>query len=1382
MDGVEAARQIQERFGIPVLYLTAYSDITILERAKSVGPAGYLLKPFESRDLLVAIETALYKHELEKKLKESERWLATTLSSIGDAVIAADAEGRIKFLNPVAEALTGWPQAEALGKNLSQVFGIINEETRQPAADPVARAMREGTVVGLANHTLLVARGGQEIPIADSAAPIRDDGGNIIGVVLIFRDVTERRRAEKALQASEATLTSIFRAAPTGMGVVSERVLLQVNDRLCEMTGYSREELVGKSARVLYPSDEDYEYVGREKYAQIRAWGIGSVETRWQRKDGTVIDVLLSSSPFNLDDLSRGVTFTALDITERKRTQEALLASEERYRRITQAVTDYIYTVRVEDGRPVETTHGAGCVAVTGYASEEFAADAYLWIRMVVDKDRAAIQEQARRVLAGEDVPPVEHQIIRKDGVVRWVRNTVVSHRDAEGKLFAYDGLIQDVTERKQAEEALRESEERFRRRSAELQALYNISLRLNTQLETPGLLHLIVEQAAALLGVDTGCLYTYDPQRDELTMSVGVGRMSEFVGRTLKPGDDRRLMWGEHPRAGRAAPREKDESFDLTLTMPLLGAAGVLGILDLGGGEQGRAFDDHDVWLTELFAAQAAVALENARLYAETQRYTQSLTHLNRISQAIISTLDEGAVWQLLINGARALLDAQATSVLLHDPAGDELVFAAVSAPGDDVLLGARMPSAAGIAGAAFREKRSILVRDAQQDGRFYAHIDAQTGMVTHSLLAVPVAFKGQVTGVVEALNKAGSGFDERDVGLLEALTTSATIAIENIHLVETERNQSELAETLREVGTTMASVLERDTLLDRLLELVDRVATSDAANLMLIESDYARVIRHRGYERFGADSFMGSVVYHVPDVPYLRQMLETGQPFAIPDTRNDPSWVSHPQMAWLRSYAAAPICVRGQVMGFLNIDSATPGFFNQSHAEHLYLFASQAGVAFENARLFSSLDQEKERLELLHYLSQKLVETLDVGEVAYRALDGLCAIVGALYGIVWVYEPDSDALLPVAMVGADISLPTAQEQARLRLGEGLSGWAAAHRQMAVSPDVTTDERWVRHPGMGELVRSALSVPLISGDELVGVFTVGSVREAFFDQATCHLVESAAGMVAVAVANARLFQAEREQYRRLQESQARLVLAEKMAALGRLTASFAHEINNPLQAVQGFLELIEEEAVDLPHLDKVRRYLSITHREIDRIAVIVHRMRDFYHPSHEGMQPTDVHVVLDAILELTGKQLQHSRIVVERDWGDVPLIQANPDYLRQVFLNLVLNAVDAMAPGESDAKPGGVLRVRTMPDWMKKYGDQPAPAVRIEFTDTGAGMPPEALAHLFDPFFTTKRGGGGLGLSISYGIVEAHGGQITAASRPGEGTTFTVMLPVEQP
>ncbi|HEY1189384.1 MAG TPA: response regulator, partial [Gemmata sp.] len=203
MDGIEAAARIRGRFDLPVVYLTANSDPDTLRRAKVTEPFGYVLKPYEDRDLQTALEMALYKHKMERRLRENERWLAATLGSIGDGVIATDEGGRVRFMNALAEQLTGWPAPEAQGRPVTEVFPVVSERTREPVTNPAMEALSTRLPAALAAHSALIRRDGTETPIDDTAAPICAPDGSVSGAVLVFRDVSERKRLEEHLRQAQ---------------------------------------------------------------------------------------------------------------------------------------------------------------------------------------------------------------------------------------------------------------------------------------------------------------------------------------------------------------------------------------------------------------------------------------------------------------------------------------------------------------------------------------------------------------------------------------------------------------------------------------------------------------------------------------------------------------------------------------------------------------------------------------------------------------------------------------------------------------------------------------------------------------------------------------------------------------------------------------------------------------------------------------------------------------------------------------------------------------------------------------------------------------------------------------------------------------------------
>lgn len=255
----------------------------------------------------------------EKDLFDSNEKYMSLFNSIRNSILVANINREIIELNPAFSLLFGYSKKELLGKNTFNIHE--NEDSYSNFGEKIEENMGGN---GFIETTPYRKKSGEVFPGETSLYYFRDNNNNIIGYIALIRDITSRLKREQDLRESEARINSIFRAAPTGIGVVRDRIILQVNKQLCEMTGFSSDELIGKSSRIVYATEEDYNYVGKEKYNQIKNGGTGNIETKWKRKDGEIIDIFLNSSLIDPDDPSKGVTFTALDITERKIGEEKL--------------------------------------------------------------------------------------------------------------------------------------------------------------------------------------------------------------------------------------------------------------------------------------------------------------------------------------------------------------------------------------------------------------------------------------------------------------------------------------------------------------------------------------------------------------------------------------------------------------------------------------------------------------------------------------------------------------------------------------------------------------------------------------------------------------------------------------------------------------------------------------------------------------------------------------------------------------------------------------------------------------------------------------------------------------------------------------------------
>ncbi|TEU14267.1 MAG: response regulator [Anaerolineales bacterium] len=404
----------------------------------------------------------------------------------------------------------------------------------------------------------------------------------------------------------------------------------------------------------------------------------------------------------------------------------------------------------------------------------------------------------------------------------------------------------------------------------------------------------------------------------------------------------------------------------------------------------------------------------------------------------------------------------------------------------------------------------------------------------------------------------------------------------------------------------------------------------------------------------------------------------------------------------------------------------------------------------------------QHTRELAALNEINKAITSSLDLDQILSQAMHGIREILHVEAGSLLLLGEDN-GLLEFKKI-----LSGSQERIvgfRLKPGEGIAGHAVQKGGPLLVLDAQNDPRFCPRvdEAIGFVTRSVLCVPLKVKDKIIGAIEVINKLNGQFDENDLWLLNYMAGSVAIALENARLYTELSDFARELEKSQAQLVQAEKLAAMGRLAASIAHEINNPLQAIHNCLHLTLKKPLNE---EKKNRYLGMAQEEVERLITIVQRMLEFYRPSKEGMAPTDVHTIIENVLTLSSKRLQHGKITVTKKLAsDLPPISAVRDQLKQVFLNLVINAVEAMPQG-------GELRIET-----KLSGDEDG--LSVAFTDTGVGLSEKEQENIFEPFFTTKATGTGLGLSVSYGIIERHGGRIKVQSELGKGATFTVHLPL---
>jgi PAS domain S-box-containing protein len=582
-------------------------------------------------------------------------------------------------------------------------------------------------------------------------------------------------------------------------------------------------------------------------------------------------------------------------------------------------------------------------------------------------------------------------------------------------------------------------------------------------------------------------------------------------------------------------------------------------------------------------------------------------------------------------------------------------------------------------------------------------------------------------------------------------------------------ERNVRQLA-ALEHMGQTVVASLDLAVVLARVIEEISALLGAEGASVLLIENRDELV-----FAAAAGDS-AGLIGRRMPiDAGIAGEVVRAGQPVRVHDGADQARIYRDIDQAIgfrTQSLLAVPLSLRGEIIGVMEAVHTQPEAFSSDDLRLLEAAASWATVAITNARLFEAERRRVQEQVALLEITQMALSSFEFSLPALRHIARRIAqACHASQCLLLLFEEQTGVVRPVAMQSADgrddadiqqvLEIIAAERldtlpALRTILRERRPHLFKNDHQASLLP-----EAWWRLFGL----KRALAVPLLSQAESIGLMVLGyevdqTVGDNYFD-----LALTIGAQIAIAFANMHLYADLQRALQHERDARAQVVQAEKLAAIGRLAASLAHELNNPLQAIQNLLYLVRQES-SLPQ--QAQDDLDVALTESRRMADLIDRMRETYRPATTTeFRLEALNVLIAEVEKLISTHLRHNEVVFEfKPDPQLPPVFCLRDQLKQVILNVCLNAVDAMPNG-------GRLTIGThvLPE---------AHSLWMAFTDTGQGIAAQDLPNIFDPFFTRKTGGTGLGLAISYDIIQQHGGRIEVESERGRGTTFRIWLPTK--
>jgi PAS domain S-box-containing protein len=518
------------------------------------------------------------------------------------------------------------------------------------------------------------------------------------------------------------------------------------------------------------------------------------------------------------------------------------------------------------------------------------------------------------------------------------------------------------------------------------------------------------------------------------------------------------------------------------------------------------RTFDEGDIRLGTLFANQAAVAIENARLYEETDRRLRESTTLQEISRLVNSSLQPEQIFQTLVETVASAFGYH--FVAIYTLEGEELTLGA-QAGYDPAAVYHVIPLNEGVNGRVARRGQAELIRDVSQDPDF---LEAAPEIVSE--ICVPIKKNDLVLGTLSVESTASEPLTEADLDLVSAISHQVSVAIQNAKLYEETRKRLGELSIVYQASIAATSTLDFAEIMERIAEVLQRTLGSTLLTLLLYDEDTQRL-----RIRAGA-GYPPEVVEHIQ--PRLGEGITgsvalSGEPLNVPDVRGDARYVTSDET--VRSELCVPLQVGDRIIGVLDVQSTRLAAFSDDDLRLASTLAGQLSLIIENARLYEETKKRLEELSTLHETSVAATSTMDLAEIFERAVGALQRSLGFSNLTLMLHDEDEQRLKIVAAIGYP---PEVAAKVQPKVGEGITGWVASTGEPLCLPDVTKDPRYIAGD---ERIRSELCVPLEVGDKIIGVLNVESPDLAAFSDDDARLLSTLAGQLAVIIENARLFE-----------------------------------------------------------------------------------------------------------------------------------------------------------------------------------------------------------------------------------------------------------------